>query len=138
MIELPRKPVKAESQNPRKLLIFGPPKRGKSSLLAGLEGNLNIDLEKGSSHLNSVRVEANSLEELIDVGKSIKAANEKEGKKIYTSISIDTVSKFEDLAWQLAHKNYKNTLVGKNFAGDVNALKQLAKGAGYPLTKIAA
>lgn len=130
---LPRKIVKAESQNPRKLLIFGRPKVGKSSLLAGLDGNLNIDLEKGSSHLDSVRIEANSLEELIDIGKEIKAQNEKEKKKIYTSISIDTVSKFEELAWQLALKNYKNTLVGKNFTGDSNALKQLAKGAGYPL-----
>lgn len=126
--------MKADTQNPRKLLIFGKPKIGKSSLLAGLEGNLNIDLEKGSSHLTSVRTEANNLEELIEVGKAIKALNEKEGKKIYKSISIDTVSKFEEMAWQLALKNYKSTLVGKNFTGDSNALKQLAKGAGYPLT----
>lgn len=131
-ITLPREAVKAATQNPRKLLIFGRPKGGKSSLLAGLEGNLNIDLEKGSAHLNSVRIEANSLEELIEIGRSIKATNEKEGKKIYKSISIDTVSKFEELAWQLALQNYKKTLVGKNFTGDANALKQLAKGAGYP------
>ena len=130
---LPRKPVKAESQNPRKLLIFSAPKRGKTSLLAGLKGNLNIDLEKGSSKLDMVKIEANSLEELIDVGKAIKAENEKEGTKIYNSISLDTLTKFEDLAWQLALRNYKTSLIGKNFAGDTNAFKQLPKGAGYPL-----
>lgn len=134
MIELPRKPVPAETQSPRKILIFGPPKIGKTSLLCGLEGNLNIDLERGSSSQEMVRIEANSLEELIEVGKAIKVQNEKEGKKIYNSISLDTVSKLEEYSWQLATKNYKNSLVGKNFTGDSNALKQLPKGAGYPLT----
>lgn len=133
-VTLPRKAVKAESQNPRKLLIFSAPKRGKTSLLAGLKDNLNIDLEKGSIMLDMVKVEANSLEELIEIGKAIKVENEKEGKKIYNSISIDTLTKFEELAWQLALKNYKNSLIGKNFQGDINAFRQMPKGAGYPLT----
>lgn len=132
MIELPRKVVKSESQNPKKLLIYGRPKIGKSSLIAGLENNLSIDLEKGHTYLDSMRVEANSLEELIEIGKSIKASNDKEGKNIYKYISLDPIGKLEDYAWTLALKNYKNSLVGKNFAGDTNAFKQLPKGAGYP------
>ena len=133
MVELPRKPVKAETQNPKKLLIYGRPKVGKSSLMAGLENNLNIDLEEGHIHIESLRVPANSLEDLIEVGKAIKAENEKEGKKIYKYITLDPVGKLEDYAWHLALRNYKNSLVGKNFQGDVNAFRQLPKGAGYPL-----
>lgn len=132
-IVLPREAVKAETQNPRKLLIYGRPKIGKSTILSGLPGNLIVDLEKGHIHLDSMKIEANSLEELIEVGKAIQVENKKEGKKVYPYISIDPVSKLEDYSWHFALKNYKSSLVGKNFQGDVNAFKQLPKGAGYPL-----
>ncbi len=137
MIELPREKIKAVKAGPKKLLIVGRPKIGKTTLLAGLEGNLNIDLENSSDDVDMMKINVSNLEDLIELGKKIKATNEKEGKKIYKSISIDTLTKFEEIAWQLALRNYKATLVGKNFQGDSNALKQLPKGAGYPL-KVAA
>lgn len=133
MIELPREPIPAETLNPKKLLIYGKPKVGKTTLLSGLPNNLIIDLEHGSVGLNNMRVSADSLEDLLTIGKAIKAKNTEEGKNIYRFITIDTLTKFEDYAWQLATQNYKNSLVGRNFTGDSNALKQLPKGAGYPL-----
>lgn len=133
-MELPRSIVMSKSHNPKKLLIFSKPKTGKTQLLAGLEGCLILDLENGSDYVDALKIKITSLEELIEAGKAIKNTNEKEGKKIYKYIAIDTISKLESYAWELALRNYKNTLVGKNFTGDANALKQLAKGAGYPLS----
>lgn len=128
---LPRKVVKAGSQNPRKLLIFSKPKTGKTQLLAGLENCLILDLETGSDYIDALKIQANSLEELIEVGKSIKAENEKENKKIYKYIAIDTITRMEQYAWELGLQNYKKSLIGKNFSGDVHAFKQLPKGAAY-------
>jgi len=131
-ITLPRKVVKSETKNPRKLLIYADPKRGKTTLIAGLPNGLILDLDRGSGFLDAIKIQANNLDELIDVGKAIKQQNEKEGKPIYDFISIDTVSKLEEFSWELAVRNYKESLVGRNFDGDANKLKQLPKGAGYP------
>lgn len=90
---LPRKPIGPSVQNPKKLLIFSKPKSGKTTLLAGLPGCLIIDLEEGSDYVEAIKIKAPTLEDLIDVGKAIKAENEKEGKKIYPYIAIDTVTK---------------------------------------------
>jgi hypothetical protein len=130
-LKLPRKIVKSETKNPRKLLIIAPPKRGKSTAIVGLPDALCVDLEKGLDYLDAVKVQANSLDELIEVGKAIKAENEKENKQIYKHIVIDTITKMEEYAKALALRNYKASLMGRNFDGDVNKFMQLPNGAAY-------
>jgi hypothetical protein len=131
MITLPKKIIKSENKNPKKLLIISPPKRGKTTLVAGLKNCLIIDLEKGTDYVDALKIQANSLDELVEVGKAILLENDKAKKPIYDYIAIDTITKLEDIAKDLALKNYKNSAIGRNFDGDVNKFMQLPNGAAY-------
>jgi len=90
-IQLPTKKVKAESLSPDPLLIFGPPKVGKTSMLAKLPNCLIIDLEKGTRKLDALKVSANSLAELMSVGRAIKESEHK-----YDYIALDPIDKIAD------------------------------------------
>lgn len=131
-MELPRKVTKSVAKNPKKMLIIAPPKRGKTTLIAGLPGCLIIDMDKGGAdYVDGMKVRVDTLDEFVDVAKSIKAENEKEKKPIYEYIALDTVTAMEDLAKELALKMYKNSPIGKGFDGDVHKFMQLPKGAAY-------
>ena len=121
---LPKKKVAPIHQNPRTLLIYSKPKSGKTSLLAGLEDNLILDLENGSDYVEALKVPIHSIEDLKKIGEQIK----KEGKP-YKYITVDTVTALEELAKGLALINYRQSAMGKNFTGK-NVL-ELANGAGY-------
>ncbi|MEX0595536.1 MAG: AAA family ATPase, partial [Candidatus Paceibacterota bacterium] len=121
---LPKEKVKVTNRNPKKLVIYGPPKVGKTALLAALENNLIIDLETGSSHIEALKIQANNFDDLQKIGTEII----KEGKP-YTYITIDTVTELENWCETLATKMYKNTPQGMSFAG--NTVLELGYGAGY-------
>lgn len=121
---LPTKKVAAKSKSPRKLIIYSKPKVGKTSALAELDNALIIDLEKGTDFLDAMKVQVNDLAELRKVGQAIIDAG-----KPYKYIVIDTITKLEDMCMPLALAKYKETPMGKNFAG-TNVLT-LPNGAGY-------
>ena len=123
-IVLPTKKVKAERQNPKRIVIYSKPKTGKTTAYAGLDDNLIIDLENGADFVEAFKVKVNSLQELLDTGKAIKAAGNP-----YKFITIDTVTALEEMIMPLAIKLYKATPMGKNFDGDT--VITLANGAGY-------
>lgn len=123
-IVLPSKKVKAETVNPKRLIIYSKPKTGKTTAFAELADNLIIDLEKGSKFVDALKIEVNDLRELIDAGNAIKEAG-----KPYKYVTIDTVTALEDMVMPLAVKLYKQTAMGKNFDGD--SVITLANGAGY-------
>ena len=123
-IVLPTKKEKAERQNPKRIVIYSKPKTGKTTAYAGLENNLIIDLENGTDFVEALKVKVNSLQELLDTGKAIKAAGNP-----YKFITIDTVTALEDMIMPLAIKLYKATSMGKNFDGDT--VITLPNGAGY-------
>lgn len=85
----------------------------------------------GADYVDGMKVRIDTLDEFIDLAKTIKSENEKEKKKIYDYIALDTVTAMEDLAKDLALKMYKNSSVGKTFDGDVHKFMQLPKGAAY-------
>lgn len=136
MIELPKTVIKPTSQNPNRIIIYSQPKMGKTTFVSQLEGNLIIDLEKGSKFVTALKVEVNNLIELAEVGQSII----KEGKK-YKYVTIDTVSKLEDWCEWEATETYMNSIVGKTFnrnqAGQIltrdkwESVLSLPNGAGY-------
>ena len=66
-ITLPTKPIKPESQNPKKLFLYSQPKCGKTTALAQLEGCLIIDLESGSDYVEALKVKATNIQELSEV-----------------------------------------------------------------------
>ena len=123
-IVLPTKKVKAERVNPKRLIIYSKPKTGKTTAFAGLEDNLILDLENGADYVEALKVKINSLQELLDAGKAIKAAGNP-----YKYVTIDTVTALEDMVMPLAIKLSRATSMGKNYDGD-NVLS-LPNGAGY-------
>ena len=123
-IVLPTKKVKADRVNPKRLIIYSKPKTGKTSAFAGLEGNLIIDLENGADYVEAIKVKANNLHELKEIGKAIKEANYP-----YKYVTIDTVTALEDMVMPLAINLYKQTPMGKNYSGD--SILTLPNGAGY-------
>ena len=123
-IVLPTKKVKADRVNPKRLIIYSKPKTGKTSAFAGLEGNLIIDLENCADYVEAIKVKANNLQELKEIGKAIKEANYP-----YKYVTIDTVTALEDMVMPLAINLYKQTPMGKNYSGD--SILTLPNGAGY-------
>ena len=123
-IVLPTKKVKANRVNPKRLIIYSKPKTGKTSAFAGLEGNLIIDLENGADYVEAIKVKANNLQELKEIGKAIKEAGYP-----YEYVTIDTVTALEDMVMPLAINLYKQTPMGKNYSGD--SILTLPNGAGY-------
>jgi hypothetical protein len=123
-IVLPTSKVKAERQNPKRMIIYSKPKTGKTTAYAGLENNLILDLENGSDYVEALKVKINNLQELLDAGKAIKAAGNP-----YKVVTIDTVTALEDMIQPLAVKLYRGTSMGKNYDGD--NVTTLPNGAGY-------
>ena len=123
-IVLPTKKVGPQRVNPKRLIIYSKPKTGKTSAFAGLDDNLIIDLENGADYVEALKIQITSLQELLDAGKAIKAADHP-----YKYVTIDTVTALEDMVMPLAIKLYRQTSMGKNYDGD-NVLS-LPNGAGY-------
>lgn len=123
-IVLPTSKVKAERINPKRIVIYSKPKTGKTTAYAGLDGNLIIDLENGSDYVEAIKVKAESLQELKEIGKAIKEAGYP-----YKYVTIDTVTALEDMVMPLAVSLYRQTPMGKNYEGD--NVTTLPNGAGY-------
>lgn len=121
---LPTKKVSATRVNPKRLIVYSKPKTGKTTAFAGLDNNLIIDLENGTDYVDALKIKANNLKELLDIGKQVIAAG-----KPYKFITIDTVTALEEMVAPLAVKKYRATPMGKNFDGD-NVIT-LPNGAGY-------
>lgn len=131
MIELPKKKIKAESKSPNKMLLYSLPKTGKTSVVAQLEDSLIIDLEEGTRMVDSVHVRASTSTELRQIVDALKEAKEKNGKVPYRYIIIDTATKLEEFAEEIAPNLYRQTAMGSKFKGDIVELKALPMGAGY-------
>lgn len=116
------------------MIIYGPPKIGKTTVLSQLEGCLIIDLEAGSDMVDALKVQANSLKELGEIGKEII----KQGKP-YKYIAIDTISKLEEWCEDEAKKLYMTTPMGRNFETKNPGMSVLSlpNGGGYLYLRIA-
>lgn len=68
-MELPKDIVKASAINPKTLIVYSKPKVGKTTLFANLKNNLIIDIENGSDYLDALKIKANNIEELYEIGK---------------------------------------------------------------------
>lgn len=121
---LPTQRTKAERVNPKRIILYSKPKVGKTTLVASLDNNLILDLENGSGYVDAMKVSINNLAELRKYGEAIKAAGYP-----YKYITVDTVTALEEMVRDLALKLYKETPMGKSFAG-TNVLT-LPNGAGY-------
>ena len=55
-MQLPTTKVKASRKSPKNMIIYGPPKIGKTSMLAKLDNCLIIDLEDGSDMVDALKI----------------------------------------------------------------------------------
>lgn len=120
---LPTEPSTALTKSPKSLILFSAPKVGKTTLVAGLENNLIIDLENGSDHVGGLILKVNNYLELHELCEEIKKQN-----KPYRYITLDTGTALEDMCMALALKMYQKTPMGKTYVGDILSLPN---GAGY-------
>ena len=134
IMELPKNKIKAARKSPKNLVIYGPPKIGKTTVLSQLENCLIIDLEDGSDMVSALKVKANSLAELAEIGKAIIA----DGKP-YKYIAVDTVTQLEVWCESEGKAMYQQTPMGKNFDPKNTGLSilSLPNGAGYLYLRLA-
>ena len=128
VMELPKKKVKASRKSPKNMIIYGPPKIGKTSVLAELNDCLIIDLENGSDMVEALKIKVNNLGMLAAVGKEIMKE-----QKPYKYVAIDTVTKLEEWCETEGKKMYQAMPQGKNFDKDKKGLSilSLPNGGGY-------
>ncbi len=107
---LPTQKTKATTQSPKNLIIFSHPKIGKTSLLAGLENNLILDMEDGTDFVDVMRLKVNSIDDIKKIGVKIKEANYP-----YDYITVDTITALEALCIPYAEILYSRTPMGKNW-----------------------
>ena len=132
--KLPKTIVKASRKSPKNMVIYGPPKIGKTTMLSKLDNCLIIDLEDGSDMVDALKVKVNNLKELAEVGRTII----KEGKP-YKYVAIDTISKLEEWCEVEGKRIYMKTPMGKNFEqkNPGASVLSLPNGAGYLYLRIA-
>ena len=134
MTGLPKTIVKASRKSPKNMVIYGPPKIGKTTMLSKLDNCLIIDLEDGSDMVDALKVKVNNLDMLAVIGKEIIKE-----KKPYKYVAIDTISKLEEWCEVEGKRIYMKTPMGKNFEqkNPGASVLSLPNGAGYLYLRIA-
>lgn len=147
---LPAGKTPATRVNPRILLFYGMPKVGKTTEMAKLEGNLILDAERGTELIDAMRIPINSISgpttmtetgevaftsistviaEVMQRGLDEFNNTGQKPKPPYKYITMDTIDKLEEMCEVTATAKYKDTAMGKSFAG--NSVIELPNGAGY-------
>jgi hypothetical protein len=135
-IILPTEPVKAKYLSPRKLLIYGIPKVGKTTIVAQLPNNLILDLERGTQMIDALAIQANSTYDI----EQICAAIEKKGLAehaagrspfIYKYITVDTGDALEEMCDYSALARYKNSKLCSAEQKTLTSITELPHGLGY-------
>lgn len=133
-MELPKSRRKAKRLDSKRLLIFGAPKCGKTTIVSELEDTLIVDMEKGSNYVSGMIVEVNNMSEYKALIGALKAEKEANGGKMpYRRIVLDTLTALEEISLALAVQLYKKTPMGVNFTG--SDVRTLPNGAGYLYTR---
>lgn len=130
VLTLPTKVRGALRQDPKLLVLYGKPKVGKTTMLAQLPDNLIIDLERGTDFISALAVQADDYNELTQVFMALAAKKKELNKNPYRYITLDSASKLEEWAEEIATKEYKTTTLGKN-QQDLKSVLDLPNGAGY-------
>ena len=116
MLEVKKR--KAITQDPKILLIYGPPKIGKTTMLSKLNNCLILDTEQGARMVDGHIVEVDSRKALIDLIKQAQDGHS------FTHIAIDTIDKVVQWAETAVCKEH-----------EVQSLADLAYGKGWNLAR---
>ena len=109
---------KADSQNPKSLLLYGAPKVGKTTALSQLDNCLIIDTEGGANMIEGYIESVNNREELIKVLQEAQDGHD------YNYVAIDTIDKIATWA--------ENAVCAEE---NVSAVQDLAFGKGFGMVR---
>lgn len=138
-MELPTKKREAKAVNPNTLLIYAPPKVGKTTIAAQLENSLILELERNGADFVSGCIL--DIEKPSEFEKALEEI-EKAGKP-YDYLIIDTLTKLDEWSEIMGTYNYMNKSQGKKFNRDekgqviyhtdsrFESVHELGNGAGY-------
>ncbi len=136
---LPTEAKAPTNRNPRRLVLFAQTKVGKTEAVSKLPNSLLIDTEDGSEFVTASKINIidlckknaiNPLTVMQQIGAKIQEKIQKEGVYPYDYIIVDTTTGIEEFARKLATHMYKQTAIGKNFAGN-DVVSDLPQGGGY-------
>jgi hypothetical protein len=136
-IILPTEPVKAKYLSPRKLLIYGIPKVGKTTIVSKLPSNLILDLEAGTQMIDALALQVRSVYDIEQVLEAIKTkgmAEHAAGRSpfIYKYITIDTGDALEEMCDESALARYKaSKLASEDQKKTLMSITELPHGLGY-------
>lgn len=103
---------------PPRIVIYGPPKIGKSTFAASIPNNLLLDVEGGSGALQVARIRKEELDTFGKVMDVLEGLYTQEHQ--FSTITLDTIDWVENLIFEAAAKEH-----GKSSIADVGY------GAGY-------
>ena len=134
MIELEKQDREAQTANPVFTILFGKPKCGKTTLIAGLQDALIIDMDpsKGTDSVElhkSTAIKVSNMTELEELRQSVVAKNKSIGDYYFTYGIFDTATDLEEITLPYALSMYKKTPMGKTFKG--TDIRTLPNGGGY-------
>jgi len=123
-VVLPTGIVRSKIFNPRVLLVYAAPKKGKSTIMTGFENYIILDTEGSTDYLDAVKINVRGAGGFLKTCDAIIAAG-----RPYKYVIVDTVSGLENFIQPLAIKMYKRSPAGKNFTSD--DILGLPHGGGY-------
>jgi Cdc6-like AAA superfamily ATPase len=133
-VTLPDKKTKASRKSPKNMIIYGPPKIGKTTALSKLDDCLILDLEDGTDMVDALKIKIKDISNLAEVGKAIFDKN-----RPYKYIAVDTVTQLEVWCEEEAKNIYRQTPMGKNFDPGNKGISVLSlpQGGGYLYLRMA-
>lgn len=119
--------IKATETEPKMLIIYGPPKVGKTTMFAKLPNSLLIDIDTGgtgSDYVDACKVKIKTIPEWNALIAALKKTPDK-----YQYIVVDTVDILQEWAEVLATTYYRSLPIAKTFSGQ--SCLELPMGSGY-------
>lgn len=116
---------------PPRIVIYGPPKIGKTTFASMIPNNLNLDVEGGSGAVNMARIEKSKLGSFDDfMGVLGDLYNQNHN---FTTLTIDTIDWLEALIFAQAAKEHGKTSIadvgyGAGYVTAQNLWRQVLEG----------
>ena len=116
---------------PPRIVLYGPPKIGKTTFAADIEGAIILDIEGGSGALNVARIAKDKLASYGDVIGSVEALYTQDHP--FSTVIIDSADWLEALIFQqvaaeAGKKSIEDIGYGAGYVAAVNLWKQLFDG----------
>lgn len=103
-MQLPTKKTKPEKENPSRMIMYAPPKQGKTTITAALPDTLIVDTEGGTKYVEAMSVRVQNAADLLELRNAIEKASNP-----YRRIAFDTVTELEEIILPIAKEMYQKT-----------------------------